>query len=119
MAYRFHNRTHASLIPCYYNKVVAEAPWLVGVVPSGTHEWSKFVNADELKGLMRAQNEASRRSRSKALDGMRWKCVFYVLGVGVDHDSRLFIISSSCIGYVYRYIQKYILYTFLNRPWSG
>ncbi|PYI00206.1 ubiquinone biosynthesis O-methyltransferase, partial [Aspergillus sclerotiicarbonarius CBS 121057] len=40
------------------NQVIAEAPWPVGVVPKGTHEWSKFVNPGELQawvqeGLMR------------------------------------------------------------------
>jgi polyprenyldihydroxybenzoate methyltransferase / 3-demethylubiquinol 3-O-methyltransferase len=82
--------TIARTLPSFLvHKVVAEAPWPVGVVPRGTHEWSKFVNADELKGwveegLMRVQNEASRRSGSKALDGMRWKCagVVYVPGLG-------------------------------------
>jgi len=82
--------TIARTLPSFLvNKVVAEAPWPVGVVPRGTHEWSKFVNADELKGLveeglMRAKNEASRRSGSEALDDMRWKCggVIYVPGLG-------------------------------------
>jgi polyprenyldihydroxybenzoate methyltransferase / 3-demethylubiquinol 3-O-methyltransferase len=82
--------TIARTLPSYLvNKVVAEAPWPVGVVPRGTHEWNKFVNADELKGwveegLISAENEASIRSGSEALEGMRWKCtgVVYVPGLG-------------------------------------
>jgi 2-polyprenyl-6-hydroxyphenyl methylase/3-demethylubiquinone-9 3-methyltransferase len=43
--------TIARTWPSYViNQVIAEAPWPIGVVPPGTHEWSKFVNPDELKG---------------------------------------------------------------------
>ncbi|PKY02665.1 ubiquinone biosynthesis O-methyltransferase [Aspergillus campestris IBT 28561] len=31
------------------NQVIAEAPWPVGVVPRGTHDWAKFVNPEELE----------------------------------------------------------------------
>lgn len=82
--------TIARTLPSYVvNKVIAEAPWPIGVVPWGTHEWSKFVNEDELRGwveesLMRAQDEPARRSGSEALEGMKWKCsgVVYVPGWG-------------------------------------
>ena len=82
--------TIARTLPSYLvNKVVAEAPWPVGVVPRGTHEWSKFVNADELRGwveegLMRAKDGTARRAGSEALEGMRWRCagVVYIPGWG-------------------------------------
>ncbi|KAL2005672.1 hypothetical protein VTN00DRAFT_10165 [Thermoascus crustaceus] len=71
------------------NQVIAEAPWPIGVVPRGTHEWSKFVNPDEARGwveeaLMRAKDGAVRKAGSEALDGMRWKCagVMYFPGIG-------------------------------------
>ncbi|KAE8348648.1 S-adenosyl-L-methionine-dependent methyltransferase [Aspergillus coremiiformis] len=71
------------------NQVIAEAPWPVGVVPRGTHEWSKFVNPDELygwaqEGLMRSQDGAASHGGSDALQGMRWKCsgVMYFPGLG-------------------------------------
>ncbi|KAL4817607.1 S-adenosyl-L-methionine-dependent methyltransferase [Aspergillus spinulosporus] len=74
------------------NQVIAEAPWPVGVVPKGTHEWKKFVNPDELEGwasegLMRSvdlERNSVARSGSEALDGMRWKCagVVYFPGLG-------------------------------------
>jgi 2-polyprenyl-6-hydroxyphenyl methylase/3-demethylubiquinone-9 3-methyltransferase len=71
------------------NQVIAEAPWPIGVVPRGTHEWSKFVNPDELhswaqEGLMRAADTNVTRAGPAALDGMRWKCVgtIYVPGLG-------------------------------------
>lgn len=71
------------------NQVIAEAPWPIGVVPKGTHEWSKFVNPDELygwaqEGLMRSQDGVAVRGGSDALQGMRWKCsgVMYFPGIG-------------------------------------
>lgn len=71
------------------NQVIAEAPWPIGVVPRGTHEWSKFVNPPELKswaqeGLMRAADTATTRGGPTDLEGMRWKCVgtIYVPGLG-------------------------------------
>lgn len=71
------------------NKVIAEAPWPIGVVPRGTHEWSKFVNPDEVKvwvqeGLMRGRDGASEKAGSEALQGSQWKCegVMYFPGLG-------------------------------------
>jgi 2-polyprenyl-6-hydroxyphenyl methylase/3-demethylubiquinone-9 3-methyltransferase len=71
------------------NQVIAEAPWPIGVVPRGTHEWSKFVNPPELEawaqeGLMRAADTATTRGGPSALDGMKWKCMgtIYVPGLG-------------------------------------
>ncbi|KJJ33992.1 3-demethylubiquinone-9 3-methyltransferase [Aspergillus flavus AF70] len=71
------------------NQVIAEAPWPIGVVPRGTHEWSKFVNPEELyawaqEGLMRSQDGASLRAGGDVLQGMRWKCsgVMYFPGIG-------------------------------------
>ncbi|KAL2215946.1 3-demethylubiquinone-9 3-methyltransferase [Thermoascus aurantiacus ATCC 26904] len=82
--------TIARTLPSFLvNQVIAEAPWPLGVVPRGTHEWSKFVNPDELRGwveegLMRAKDGAARRAGSEALEGMRWKCagVVYFPGIG-------------------------------------
>ncbi|RMJ25624.1 hexaprenyldihydroxybenzoate methyltransferase [Aspergillus sp. HF37] len=73
--------TIARSIPSFIvNQVIAEAPWPVGVVPRGTHEWGKFVNPDEVKawalrGL--ADGEAARH-------GDMWKCVgvMYFPGLG-------------------------------------
>lgn len=71
------------------SKAIAEAPWPIGVVPPGTHEWNKFVNVDEVKswaqeGLMRAKDGSANRAGSEALEGMRWKAegVIYFPGVG-------------------------------------
>jgi polyprenyldihydroxybenzoate methyltransferase/3-demethylubiquinol 3-O-methyltransferase len=71
------------------NQVIAEAPWPIGVVPRGTHEWSKFVNPDEVKGwleegLMRVADSGVYRGGAKEVEGMRWKCVgaVYVPGIG-------------------------------------
>lgn len=82
--------TIARTIPSFIvNKMVAEAPWPIGVVPWGTHEWSKFVNANELRGwveegLMRAADGPAQRAGSEALQGMKWKVagVVYVPGWG-------------------------------------
>lgn len=82
--------TIARTVPSFVvNKLIAEAPWPIGVVPWGTHEWSKFVNEDELRGwveegLMRAEDGPASRSGSQALQGMKWKCagVVYVPGLG-------------------------------------
>lgn len=82
--------TIARTLPSWLvNQVIAEAPWPIGVVPRGTHEWSKFVNPDELEGwmqegLMRSSDGAAARAGSEALQGMKWKCtgVMYFPGLG-------------------------------------
>lgn len=33
----------------FTTKIVAEAPWPIGVVPQGTHDWNKYVNPAELR----------------------------------------------------------------------
>lgn len=37
-------------------KVVAEAPWPVGVVPAGTHDWNKYINPDEIQAWFEKDN---------------------------------------------------------------
>ncbi|KAI9367080.1 S-adenosyl-L-methionine-dependent methyltransferase [Aspergillus egyptiacus] len=85
--------TIARTLPSFLvNQVIAEAPWPIGVVPKGTHEWRKFVNPDELEswaseGLMRAvdlERNSVMVSGSEALQGMQWKCagVVYFPGLG-------------------------------------
>ncbi|GLA04793.1 hexaprenyldihydroxybenzoate methyltransferase, mitochondrial [Aspergillus niger] len=71
------------------NQVVAEAPWPIGVVPKGTHEWKKFVNPGELEGwvqegLMRGLDGRAARGGSEALEGAKWRCegVVYFPGLG-------------------------------------
>lgn len=72
------------------NQVIAEAPWPIGVVPRGTHEWNKFVNPEEVRawaqeGLMRGKDRGTvRAGAAEALEGMRWKCegVMYFPGLG-------------------------------------
>ncbi|CAG7943572.1 unnamed protein product [Penicillium olsonii] len=71
------------------NQVIAEAPWPIGVVPRGTHEWSKFVNPPEVKGwlqegLMRAADTPTARGGAEQVKGMQWKCVgaIYIPGFG-------------------------------------
>lgn len=71
------------------NQLIAEAPWPIGVVPRGTHEWAKFVNPPELRAwaqeaLMRADDGAAGRGGAGSLKGMRWMCVgaVYVPGFG-------------------------------------
>ncbi|KAJ5776081.1 uncharacterized protein N7511_001092 [Penicillium nucicola] len=70
------------------NQVIAEAPWPIGVVPRGTHEWSKFVNPPEVKGwlqegLMRAADTGVSRGGAAAAEGMSWKCVGAVYAPGI------------------------------------
>lgn len=82
--------TISRTIPSFIlNQVIAEAPWPIGVVPRGTHEWRKFVNPPELhawaqEGLMRAADSGTARGGPAVLDGMEWKCVgaIYVPGLG-------------------------------------
>ncbi|KAK2768521.1 Hexaprenyldihydroxybenzoate methyltransferase, mitochondrial [Arachnomyces sp. PD_36] len=82
--------TIARTIPSYLvNKVVAEAPWPLGVVPRGTHEWSKFVNADEVRawaedGLRREEQASDASHGGRNFSGTQWKCigVLYVPGFG-------------------------------------
>ncbi|KAA8648792.1 hypothetical protein EYZ11_012348 [Aspergillus tanneri] len=67
------------------NQVIAEAPWPIGVVPRGTHDWVKFVNPDELlawlqEGLVRSADATDK----DVCREMQWKCsgVMYFPGLG-------------------------------------
>lgn len=40
----------------FTTKIVAEAPWPIGVVPSGTHDWDKYINPTELSGWFAKEN---------------------------------------------------------------
>ncbi|EEH07236.1 3-demethylubiquinone-9 3-methyltransferase [Histoplasma capsulatum G186AR] len=80
--------TIARTVPSFIvNQVIAEAPWPIGVVPRGTHEWGKFVDDDEVE---RWVGEGLRESDGSGVgmggidDGMRWKCVgaMYFPGLG-------------------------------------
>ncbi|KAJ5619735.1 hypothetical protein N7510_003719 [Penicillium lagena] len=71
------------------NQVIAEAPWPIGVVPRGTHEWSKFVNPPEVRawlqeGLMRGGDGVAGRGGQGLLEGTQWRCIgaVYVPGLG-------------------------------------
>ncbi|KAH8428250.1 3-demethylubiquinone-9 3-methyltransferase [Aspergillus melleus] len=91
------------------NQVIAEAPWPIGVVPRGTHDWAKFVNPEELRGWAREGLLASTSSTGPTSSGsgsgsgsgsaatatttqninsrsatMQWKCsgVMYFPGIG-------------------------------------
>lgn len=72
------------------NQVIAEAPWPVGVVPRGTHDWAKFVNPEELRGwlgegLERVRMDLDRGQSSREGQGtMQYKCdgVMYFPGLG-------------------------------------
>ncbi|EEH36657.1 hexaprenyldihydroxybenzoate methyltransferase [Paracoccidioides lutzii Pb01] len=78
--------TIARTLPSYIlNQVIAEAPWPIGVVPRGTHEWDKFVNEDELKRWAgKGLREIDGSSDGGDGTGMRWKCVgaIYFPGLG-------------------------------------
>lgn len=37
-------------------KVIAEAPWPLGVVPPGTHDWDKYINPSELQQWFAKEN---------------------------------------------------------------
>ncbi|KAI1933142.1 Hexaprenyldihydroxybenzoate methyltransferase, mitochondrial [Ophidiomyces ophidiicola] len=61
------------------HQVLAEAPWPVGVVPRGTHDWAKFVDVRELRGWV-----AETEKKEEEVVVARWRCVgaVYVPGVG-------------------------------------
>lgn len=40
-------------------KLVAEAPWPIGVVPAGTHDWNKYINPEELQGWFTKDDAAA------------------------------------------------------------
>ena len=44
-------------------KFVAEAPWPIGVVPRGTHDWNKYINPNELKQWFEKENMLAREAR--------------------------------------------------------
>lgn len=51
----------------FTTKIVAEAPWPVGVVPKGTHDWDKYINPAELESWF-AKQQLSRQT--KEVDGI-------------------------------------------------
>lgn len=83
--------TIARSLPSFLvNQVIAEAPWPIGVVPRGTHEWGKFVNPDEVKNWvvegLRNANGVGGAGAEKGIgaEGMMWACegVMYFPGLG-------------------------------------
>lgn len=82
--------TIARSLPSFVvNQVIAEAPWPVGVVPRGTHQWNKFANPDEVKGwVMRGLADGNAADSGTTAAGQRqgdmWKCagVMYFPGFG-------------------------------------
>lgn len=42
-------------------KIIAEAPWPIGVVPRGIHTWEQYINPDELAGWFDKENNAYNR----------------------------------------------------------
>lgn len=80
--------TIARSLPSFIvNQVIAEAPWPVGVVPRGTHEWGKFVNPEEAREWAIRGLDAVRDGRGGGVSGREgemWKCagVMYFPGCG-------------------------------------
>lgn len=67
--------TIARSLPSFLvNRVIAEAPWPVGVVPRGTHDWNKFVNPAELRSWV-SGNEQWRCNGVVYFPGLGWKFV--------------------------------------------
>ncbi|KAI9038897.1 3-demethylubiquinone-9 3-methyltransferase [Aspergillus affinis] len=73
-----------SLPAFFVNQVIAEAPWPIGVVPRGTHDWAKFVNPDELRGWAKEGLASSTSTSGSGSASMQWKCsgVMYFPGIG-------------------------------------
>lgn len=40
-------------------KLIAEAPWPIGVVPRGTHDWDKYINPSELRTWFAKENRGA------------------------------------------------------------
>lgn len=57
------------------HSLLAEAPWPIGVVPRGTHDWHKFVNPNELREWMARGGVAD-------AEGIRFVGAVYVPGFG-------------------------------------
>lgn len=77
--------TIARTIPSFIvNQVIAEAPWPIGVVPRGTHEWGKFVNPDELRSWAVEGLGRVRREDDTGKQGEEWRCAgaMYFPGFG-------------------------------------
>lgn len=55
----------------FTTKIVAEAPWPIGVVPQGTHDWNKYVNPAEIRQWVEkeSKDETIELSRDDASDG--------------------------------------------------
>ena len=77
--------TIARSLPSFIvNQVIAEAPWPIGVVPRGTHEWGKFVNPDELRSWAVKGLDRTRVEDGAGKQGEEWRCegVMYFPGCG-------------------------------------
>lgn len=71
-------------------KIIAEAP-VVGVVPRGTHDWSKYINPDELRGWFdkRSEQDGGKETWGRCktqgviyVPGLGWKMVDGAEGLG-------------------------------------
>lgn len=50
-------------------KIIAEAPWPIGVVPRGTHTWEQYINPGELEGWFEKEN--NKYNRELLVEGSR------------------------------------------------
>ena len=50
-------------------KVIAEAPWPIGVVPAGTHDWDKYINPTELRQFFVKANSETTTEVTDSLHG--------------------------------------------------
>lgn len=74
-------------------KVIAEAPWPIGVVPRGTHDWDKYINPSELRDWFAKENrEAGERGEQDVYGTVKVEGCVYLPLVGwkfVDRSEDL------------------------------
>ncbi|KAL9623736.1 MAG: hypothetical protein Q9160_001966 [Pyrenula sp. 1 TL-2023] len=63
-------------------KLIAEAPWPIGVVPRGTHDWAQYIRPEELGGWFAKQSLGKEEKWGEMvtrgcvyLPGLRWRWV--------------------------------------------
>lgn len=83
-------------------KVVAEAPWPIGVVPPGTHDWDKYINPSELRAWFAKENRAAQHRGEKEIYGpIKIEGCIYLPAVGWK-----FIKGSEDVGNYFFGVQK-------------
>lgn len=96
-------------------KIVAEAPWPIGVVPRGTHDWNKYINPVEICQWFEKENLVAKESgKQEPFGPVRIEGCAYLPLVGWK-----FINGTANVGNYFFGVQKLPIKSMDEQPHSG